>query len=154
MKKSTAFSAAGSLLIVAFLFFINYITSWGHPWFIYPTFAVLWWPLSMFFAAHKRYKAFAISGSVLTSVFVFLVNYITSWAYPWFIFPVFAIWWWPLSMYTAGQKRYKLFFCRGKPISIGILFRGKLIFGARYGMVHLSGVRGSLVADEPYNMRR
>ncbi len=109
MKKSTAFSAAGSLLIVAFLFFVNYITSWGHPWFVYPTFVVLWWPLAMFFAAHGRYRAFAISGSVLTSVFFFLVNYITSWAYPWFIFPVFAIWWWPLSLYTAGQKRHKLF---------------------------------------------
>ena len=30
-------------------FFINYTTSWGHPWFVYPTFAVLWWPLAMFF---------------------------------------------------------------------------------------------------------
>ncbi len=43
------FSIWGSLLIISFLFFINYTTSWGYPWFIFPTFAVLWWPLAMLF---------------------------------------------------------------------------------------------------------
>ncbi len=43
------FSIWGALLIIAFLFFINYTTSWGYPWFIYPTFGVLWWPLASFF---------------------------------------------------------------------------------------------------------
>ena len=44
------FSIWGALLIIAFMFFINYTTSWGYPWFAYPTFAILWWPLSMFFS--------------------------------------------------------------------------------------------------------
>ena len=99
----------GSLLIVSFFFVVNYTTSWGHPWFIYPTFAVLWWPLSMYFASNRKFKAFSVAGSVLATVFFFLVNYITSWGYPWFIYPTFAIWWWPMSMYIAGAKRYKLF---------------------------------------------
>jgi len=43
------FSIWGAALIIGFLFFINYTTSWGHPWFVYPTFGVLWWPLAMFF---------------------------------------------------------------------------------------------------------
>lgn len=43
------FSIWGSMLIIAFLFFINYTTSWGYPWFVFPTFGVLWWPLAMFF---------------------------------------------------------------------------------------------------------
>ncbi len=43
------FSIWGAILIIAFLFFINYTTSWGYPWFIYPTFGVLWWPLASFF---------------------------------------------------------------------------------------------------------
>ncbi|MEX1377117.1 MAG: permease prefix domain 1-containing protein [Eubacteriales bacterium] len=46
------FSVWGSLLIIGLCFFINYTTnSWYiHPWFVYPTFAVLWWPLAMFFS--------------------------------------------------------------------------------------------------------
>lgn len=53
------FSIWGSLLIIALFFFINYTQSWNdvaglvapaYPWFIYPTFAVLWWPLAMFFS--------------------------------------------------------------------------------------------------------
>ena len=55
------FSIWGSALIIGLFFFINYTTAQGvfpspslghaggYPWFIYPTFAVLWWPLSMFF---------------------------------------------------------------------------------------------------------
>lgn len=109
MKRSFIFSAAGSFIIIAFLFTVNYLTSWGHPWFIYPTFVVLWWPMSMFFAGNKNYKAFSLAGSVLVTAFFFLVNTITSPAYPWFIFPTFAIWWWPMAMYIAGTKRYKLF---------------------------------------------
>ncbi|MBN2878257.1 MAG: hypothetical protein JXN65_01380 [Clostridia bacterium] len=49
-KNNLWFSIWGSALIIGFLFFINYTTSWGHPWFVYPTFAVLWWPLAMVFA--------------------------------------------------------------------------------------------------------
>lgn len=44
------FSIWGAALIIGFLFFINYTTSWGHPWFVYPTFGVLWWPLATFFS--------------------------------------------------------------------------------------------------------
>ena len=109
MKKSFAFSATASLLLIAFFFTINFVTSWSHPWFIYPAFAVLWWPLAMFFSANKNFKAFSIAGSLLTTVFFVLVNYITSPAYPWFIYPVFLVMWWPMSMYIAGTKRYKLF---------------------------------------------
>lgn len=109
MKKSFAFSATASLLLIAFFFTINYTTSWSHPWFIYPTFVVLWWPLAMFFGANRNFKAFSIAGSLLAGVFFVMVNYITSPAYPWFIYPVFLVFWWPLSMYIAGAKRYKLF---------------------------------------------
>ena len=46
------FSVWGSLLIIGLAFFVNYTTdSWDiYTWFVYPTFAVLWWPLSMFFS--------------------------------------------------------------------------------------------------------
>ena len=46
------FSIWGSLLIIGLCFFINYTTnSWDvYTWFVFPTFAILWWPLAMFFS--------------------------------------------------------------------------------------------------------
>jgi hypothetical protein len=55
LKKSSAglqlgFSIAGSLLIIALMLFINlYVSSPRFLWCIFPIFAVLWWPLAMFF---------------------------------------------------------------------------------------------------------
>jgi len=108
-NKALFFSIAGSLLIIGFLFILNYLTSWGHPWFIYPTFAVIWWPLSIYFAGNKNWKMFAVSGSILIAVFFVLVNLITSQRFPWAIFPIYAVIWWPMSMLLCGAKRYKLY---------------------------------------------
>jgi len=43
------FSIWGSVLIIALCVFINFYYSPDTIWFVYPTFAVLWWPLSMFY---------------------------------------------------------------------------------------------------------
>jgi len=43
------FSIWASALIIGLFLFINYYYSPKTIWFVYPTFAVLWWPLSMFF---------------------------------------------------------------------------------------------------------
>lgn len=53
-KKNTAklnlgFSLWGSALIIALVVFINFYYTPDIIWFVYPTFAVLWWPLAMFF---------------------------------------------------------------------------------------------------------
>ena len=108
-NNSFVFGSISSLLIITFLFITNYRTSWGHPWFIYPTFAVIWWPLSTYFAGNKNFKMFSISGCTLISVFFILVNIITSPGYLWYIYPIFAALWWPLSMILCGAKRYKLY---------------------------------------------
>lgn len=54
LKKNTAklnlgFSIFGSVLIIALFVFMNFYYTPEVIWFVYPTFAVLWWPLSMFF---------------------------------------------------------------------------------------------------------
>ena len=46
---SLGFSFWGSLLIVAICVFINFYYSPRQIWFVYPTFAVAWWPLVMFY---------------------------------------------------------------------------------------------------------
>ncbi|MBC7960493.1 MAG: hypothetical protein H7X94_11540 [Vallitaleaceae bacterium] len=43
------YSVWGSILIIALVVFINMYYTPKEIWFIYPTFCVLWWPLSMFF---------------------------------------------------------------------------------------------------------
>lgn len=54
LKKNTAklnlvFSILGSILIISMLVFTNLYYTPRVIWFVYPTFAVLWWPLSMFY---------------------------------------------------------------------------------------------------------
>jgi VIT1/CCC1 family predicted Fe2+/Mn2+ transporter len=43
------FSVIGSILIIALVTFVDMYYTPSVPWFVYPTFAILWWPLSMFF---------------------------------------------------------------------------------------------------------
>ncbi|MFM1651583.1 permease prefix domain 1-containing protein [Brevibacillus sp. B_LB10_24] len=48
-KINLGFSIWGSILIIALVAFINFYYTPDVIWFVYPTFGVLWWPLSMFF---------------------------------------------------------------------------------------------------------
>lgn len=48
-KHNLGFSLWGSGLIIALVIFANFYYTPDIIWFVYPTFAVLWWPLSMFF---------------------------------------------------------------------------------------------------------
>lgn len=48
-KINLGFSIWGSLLIISLCIFINIYYSPNVIWFVFPTFAVLWWPLAMYF---------------------------------------------------------------------------------------------------------
>ncbi|MXQ53707.1 permease prefix domain 1-containing protein [Shimazuella alba] len=48
-KINLGFSIWGSLLIISLFVFANFYYTPDEIWFVYPTFVVLWWPLSMFF---------------------------------------------------------------------------------------------------------
>lgn len=48
-KIDLGFSIWGTVLIIALFVFINFYYTPHIIWFVYPTFAVLWWPLSMFY---------------------------------------------------------------------------------------------------------
>lgn len=49
-RLNLEYSIWGSLLIIGLLVFINFYYSPQVIWFVYPTFAVLWWPLSMYYS--------------------------------------------------------------------------------------------------------
>lgn len=53
-RLNLGFSLWGSGLIIALLIFINFYYTPGIIWFIYPTFAIAWWPLSMFYNWYRK----------------------------------------------------------------------------------------------------
>ncbi|WP_019243839.1 MULTISPECIES: hypothetical protein [Bacillus] len=48
-KLNLGYSVCGSILIILMFVFMNFYYSPQTIWFVYPTFAVLWWPLTMLF---------------------------------------------------------------------------------------------------------
>ena len=55
-KLYLEYSIWGSILIIALFVFINFYYAPNVIWFIYPTFAVLCWPLTMYFRWMKMKK--------------------------------------------------------------------------------------------------
>jgi hypothetical protein len=49
LKVLLSFSIWGAILISALAIFINLTTTPGYLWCVYPIFAVIWWPLAMFY---------------------------------------------------------------------------------------------------------
>jgi hypothetical protein len=78
-----------------------------YPWAIYPAFAVIWWPLALYYVRKKQYYSFSISASSLMIAFFITVNVVSSPDTIWAIYPIFAVLWWPLSMYYFQVKRIK-----------------------------------------------
>jgi hypothetical protein len=120
------FSIAGSLLIILFLAFINYSVGGRFPWFIFPSYAVLWWPIGTILNGKGSAKLLSLIGSLITIGLLFLTNYLTSWNYPWFLFPSFGILWWPIAMFF-GTKNHKLFSLVGSAIAIAFFIATNLI---------------------------
>lgn len=115
-KPGIIFSMLGSIMTIVFFYIINCLYSFNHIWFIYPAFCILWWPISLFYNAQKRYKEYSIVSSVLIIAFLIATNYTTSSSYPWFLYAIFPVIWWPISMLIgrkAGTIAYALFvsFC-------------------------------------------
>jgi len=101
------FSLVGSFVIILFFALVNFTAGGNFPWFIFPSYAVLWWPVGLIFG-RKSGKILSLAGSLFTIAFFAVVNYVTSWNFPWFLFPSFAILWWPISVFW-GTKDRKIF---------------------------------------------
>lgn len=53
-KKFFAFSVCAAVVTIAYFSIVNYIYSPNVIWAVYPAFAILWWPLSMYFFRRKK----------------------------------------------------------------------------------------------------
>lgn len=100
-KKRTTVSLGivASIVTIVYYSFLNIIISHGYPWAIYPIFAVLWWPMALYYTKEKDYFKFSISASVLIILFFITVNMVSSPHEIWAVYPTFVTLWWPLSMY-------------------------------------------------------
>lgn len=102
---SLAFSIWGAVLITAFFLFLNFYNTPGIIWFVYPVFAVIWWPMSLFFHWFKlKYGrpvglAFSICSFILITALFLFINFYYTPAIIWFVYPVFAAVWWPMTMF-------------------------------------------------------
>ncbi len=109
--RSLSFAIISSSIIIAYYIFLNINLSPDYAWSVYTTFALLWWPLNIYFYKKKSKLGFAITGSVLLTIFFITVNYISSPNTIWAVYPIFAVIWWPLSIYYFGssaiKKKYK-----------------------------------------------
>jgi len=101
------YAITASLMTIAFFGLTNRLTSPGYPWFIYPSLAILWWPLSVYFAKHKSAWGFSVAGSLLVVGTFAVINMMTSPVFLWFLFPTFAVAWWPLGV-GFGQAKKRL----------------------------------------------
>lgn len=107
-KNATKVSVALSVSAVTIIYYslLNLYLSPGYPWVIYPAFAVLWWPLSLYFG--KKRFPFSLTASLFLILFFIIVNIVSSPTVIWAVYPIFAILWWPLSMYYYSFKKEKL----------------------------------------------
>ncbi|MEC2076219.1 hypothetical protein [Metabacillus fastidiosus] len=103
--KTMEAASLGSLSVIAYYLLLNIIFSAEYLWFIYPTFAVLWWPLSVHHMRKNASFEFSVHASILIIIFFIIVNIISSPNTIWAVYPIFCVLWWPLSMYYFVYKR-------------------------------------------------
>lgn len=107
---SLAFSIWGGILIIALFVFINFYYTPSTIWFVYPAFAVLWWPMSMCFVWYRNKYNMAIGFPFSVCSFILIIGlmlFINIYYTPkviWFVYPVFALIWWPLAMFFHSLR--------------------------------------------------
>lgn len=95
-----------SAIIIAFLIVENFIDSPKHPWSLYATFPILWWPILVLLGKSAKTMIVAWIGSISIILYYSVLNVTLSPGYPWVIFPAFVVLWWPLSIYHARKKTF------------------------------------------------
>lgn len=102
------FALLGSMISILFSIVVNFLTSPEIIWFVYPTFLFILWPLSIYCFGKRKYKLFYSSVSFLLIIYLIVENYIQSPEYPWFLYAIYPIMWWPilgsLSRYTTSFR--------------------------------------------------
>ncbi len=97
--KTFSFSLMSSCSLIAYYIVLNYFVSPAYPWSLYTTFALLWWPIILYFSKNKKPFTLSIVGMVLITIFFIATNIINSPNVIWAVYPIFLALWWPLMTY-------------------------------------------------------
>lgn len=116
-SKTLMYALIVSIFTILYYGILNLLLSPVHPWMIYPTYVILWWPMTLYYARKKNYFGLSLAGSLLTIIFFSLMNLVTSPHTLWAIYPIFIILWWPLSMYYFNFLKRKQKSMKRKTIS-------------------------------------
>lgn len=94
-----------SILFILYYVLLNIYLAPSYPWSIFPAFVILWWPLSVYHAKRRSYFAYSIQATIFISLFFISVNLFFSPNEVWAVYPIFAVLWWPLSMFYFYRGR-------------------------------------------------
>jgi hypothetical protein len=114
-------AVVNSALLIGYLVLENGLHSPGHPWSIYAAFTIIWWPIIMLLGRYRKSTMAAVLCSIGIISGYSLLNASLSPAFPWAIFPSFAILWWPLAMFCKVKRQWFLFSILGTLLS-GVFF--------------------------------
>ncbi|MDQ0207262.1 hypothetical protein [Alkalicoccobacillus murimartini] len=97
------FSVLASIFFLLYYVGLNIYFEPGFPWFIFPAFVILWWPMSVTFA--KRPMLYSVFGALLVTLFFWNVNTLITPDVIWAVYPIFTVLWWPLTIYYFVYRR-------------------------------------------------
>ena len=126
-KRYTAFSIAGSLLVIGCLAALNWITLPESLWFFYAAPLILCWPLGMLLGGRMRQLPFALLMAAFIAAYCLALNF---WLVPrgfWAIHPIFVALWWPMSLYFLNRHAFKAFSVAGSLLTIAYLIGCNLL---------------------------
>lgn len=103
--KTIRFAIFSAITGILYYGILNALLSPAYPWFIFPAFALLWWPISMIYARKRQPVFFSVLSTLAIVGFLAAVNLISSPSVLWFLYPGLAVLWWPLSMIYVKKKR-------------------------------------------------
>ncbi|GAA0363316.1 hypothetical protein [Bacillus horti] len=103
---TVTFALVASTSIVLYYVILNNVMGHSYPWAIYPAFAILWWPLTLYYVRKKEYFRFSVVAATFVILFFTTVNVVSTPHTIWAVYPMFAVLWWPLSMYYFYVKKH------------------------------------------------
>jgi len=121
------FSVFASVSTILWYGALNVFLAPSSPWAIFVAFAVLWWPLSVYFYGRHCPQRYALVMSALSIVFFIAVNVIYSPGAVWAVYPAFGLLWWPVTLMFAHSKKWLGYAIVASLMSIAFLAAVNLI---------------------------
>ncbi|MBM7631213.1 hypothetical protein [Geomicrobium sediminis] len=96
------YSTIGAIWIAGLLTAINVIETPVYLWVLY-TVPLIWWPLSAWYPHQFKTKPFAWISFLILGGYYVMLNFIYDDRFPWSIFLLFALLWWPFTRQWSNR---------------------------------------------------